>query len=84
MVGEPGIYVAFDRFGQHYEYARHPDSKVCANRQNEQRKKVASLQEKARLHQGRVALLSLTEFDAMVLAGINYLNLRHRMPEKAE
>ena len=66
----PGIYVAFDRHGEHFGYARHPDFCSCTKRSREQIHKVEALEEEAKRCSGRVELLSLEEFDRLILLNI--------------
>ncbi len=67
MLVKAGIWVGFDRFGDHSGYARHPDSHTCAKRSGEQRHKVAAFHKEASRRGGKVILLSLDEFDGLIL-----------------
>lgn len=70
MLVKPGIYVAFDRFGEHFRYARHPDNQLCIKQSQEQQLKVEALKEEAQRRGGKVMLLSLDEFDSLILRNI--------------
>ncbi|WP_079212679.1 hypothetical protein [Brucella pituitosa] len=70
MLVRPGIYVAFDRHGEHCGYARHPDFHNCPERFQEQTRKVEALEEEAQRRGGKVMLLSLEEFDKLILLHI--------------
>ncbi len=70
MLVRPGIYVAFDRHGEHCGYARHPDFCSCPKRFQEQTRKVEALEEQAQRRGGKVMLLSLEEFDKLILLNI--------------
>jgi hypothetical protein len=67
MDTEPGIFVALDRFGEHFAYARHPDSHVCKGKAAEQTQKIENMHMQASDRGGKVVLLSLDEFDALIL-----------------
>lgn len=62
-----GIYVAFDRFGAHYDYARHFDSERNGDDALVQAGKIAALKADAASRGGKVDLLTLEEFDALIL-----------------
>jgi len=70
MLVRPGIYVAFDRHGEHCGYARHPDFCSCPKRSLQQTQKVEALHEDAQRRGGKVMLLSLEEFDKLILLNI--------------
>lgn len=67
MLVRPGIYVAFDRHGEHCGYARHPDFCSCPKRSLQQRHKVEVLEEEAQRRGGKIMRLSLEEFDKLIL-----------------
>lgn len=67
MIEQPGVYVAFDRFGVHFAYARHPDSVSCHGRSSEQAARINAMTAEAILRGGKVVHLSLEAFDRLIL-----------------
>ncbi|MGW6780218.1 hypothetical protein ACWF50_19575 [Brucella pseudogrignonensis] len=67
MIEQPGVYVAFDRFGVHFAYARHPDSAGCTGRGSEQAARIEAMTAEAILRGGKVVHLSLEAFDRLIL-----------------
>ncbi|MFD1792202.1 hypothetical protein ACFSE0_11210 [Ochrobactrum teleogrylli] len=79
---ESGILVAFDRFGQHFAYARQYDDRDCSKQSGEKRQKAEALQADASRRGGKVMLLSPEDFDRLIMMNVRNVGEECRRSER--